>query len=56
MAIIAGTGVRNYYMKQGYACIDTYMIKNFSYYYYYFIRIKGFLISLIEKTKKLIYF
>jgi len=56
MAIIAGTGVRNYYKKQGYTCIDTYMIKNFSYYYYYFIRIKGFLISLIEKTKKLIYF
>lgn len=56
MAIIAGTGVRNYYKKQGYACIDTYMIKNFSYYYYYFIRIKGFLISLIEKTKKIIYF
>ena len=27
MAIIAGTGVRNYYRKQGYELIDTYMIK-----------------------------
>ena len=27
MAIIAGTGVRNYYRKYGYELIDTYMIK-----------------------------
>lgn len=36
MAIIAGTGVRNYYKNQGYTCIDTYMIKTFSWFYYYY--------------------
>ena len=30
MAIIAGTGVRNYYRKQGYQLINTYMIKDIS--------------------------
>lgn len=30
MAIIAGTGVRNYYKKQGYELINTYMIKDIS--------------------------
>jgi len=28
IAIISGTGVRNYYRKFGYELIDTYMIKN----------------------------
>ena len=27
MAIISGTGVRNYYRKYGYELIDTYMVK-----------------------------
>jgi len=30
MAIISGTGVRNYYRKQGYELINTYMIKDIS--------------------------
>ena len=29
IAIIAGTGVRNYYKKFGYNLVDTYMVKDF---------------------------
>jgi elongator complex protein 3 len=32
IAIISGTGVRNYYKKLGYNLCDTYMIKQFSYF------------------------
>ena len=33
MAIISGTGVRNYYKRLGYELVDTYMIKKLNYSY-----------------------
>jgi len=48
VAIISGTGVRNYYKKNGYTLINTYMIKNLRDYKYNFNKVLLYTIPIIS--------